>query len=453
MRAHARLLRWFHAGLAAVDSGAAVRAQVRRGADGRLEIAGRALPPGARVRLIASGKAAGAMARAFEEVAEGDLAAGLCVTKQGHAVPLARIESREAAHPVPDASGESAARACLALAASCAPEDVLVVLLSGGSSALLACPAPGVPREALAAATELLLRAGAPIEELNAVRKHLSGISGGRLAARTRARRIEVLAVSDVVGDRLDVIGSGPCHPDPTTYADALRVLALRGLLERVPAEVRAHLEAGARGLREETPKPGDPALARVCTTLVATNRTALQAVELAASRDGVASVRVTDRLAGEARQAGARFAALARCVSGPLPRLLLAGGETTVRVRGPGRGGRSQELALAAAIGLAGVPGVTVLAAGTDGTDGPTDAAGAWVDGDTVARGARAGVGAGAALEQNDAYGFFSAEGGLVRIGPTSTNVMDLVLALWEPPGPARADSESDRFQAVQGP
>jgi glycerate-2-kinase len=275
-----------------------------------------------------------------------------------------------------------------------------------------------------------MLAAGAGIRELNTVRKHLVEVAGGRLARAACAGRIEVLVVSDVLGDPLDVIGSGPCTPDPTTFADALAVLAARVPGDRIPPRVLAHLEAGARGEREESPKPGDPHFARVRTTLVASIGAAMGAAEAAAREHGMRPIAVSAELQGEARVAGRRLAAFTRSIApANVPTCLLVGGETTVTVRGDGRGGRSQELALAAAIEMAGGDGVVLLAAGTDGSDGPTDAAGAFADGATVARGVSRGIDAARALAYNDSYGFFAREGGLFRTGPTGTNVMDLVL------------------------
>jgi len=232
-----------------------------------------------------------------------------------------------------------------------------------------------------------------------------------------------------VLGDRLDVIGSGPCAPDATTFADALACIDRRGLRRALPGRVLAELDAGARGERPESPKPGDPTFARVRTTLVASLADALAAARAEAARRGLRAIRVTDALRGEASEVGRRVAALARAVRSERPTCLVAGGETTVTLRGAGRGGRSQELALAAALELAGVEGVSLLAAGTDGSDGPTDAAGAFADGGTAARGAVLGVDAGVALAANASHDFFAAEGGLLHIGPTRTNVMDLVL------------------------
>jgi glycerate-2-kinase len=371
------------------------------------------------------------MAAAVEAVAGDRIAAGLAVTKDGHGGALARFALREAAHPVPDARCERAAHAAIALVESARPQDVLLVLLSGGASSLLACPAPGLSLAELAGATQVLLTAGADIEELNTVRKHLSALAGGRLAQRAACAQIVLLAVSDVPGDRLDLIGSGPTSADPTRYADALAAIARRGVRERLPARVLAHLEAGAAGRLAETPKPGDPALARVTAHVLASNADARRAAALAARAQGARALDLGLALRGEARRAGTRLAALAPALRGDGPVCLVAGGETHVTVRGKGRGGRSQELALAAAQVLERQPHATLLAAGTDGSDGPTDAAGAFADAATLPRAHGLGLDARAALANNDAYGFFAAAGGLLVTGPTRTNVMDLAL-LW---------------------
>ena len=436
----AELAGLFRAALAAIDGEAAVRAALRREGDD-LAIAGRALPAGARLRVLAVGKAAPAMAAAIESVAGERVDAGLVVTRDPPAAPSSRCALRLAAHPVPDARSEAAAREALRFAADGPPDAVLLVLLSGGASSLLAGPLPGLALEDLAAATRALLRAGAPIEELNAVRKHLSLAAGGRLARAARARRIEVLAISDVPGDRLDVIGSGPFAGDSSTFADALAALRGRGLAEAVGPRVIDHLERGARGELAETPKPGDPALARVRHCIVASNAAAIDAACAAARRARTRALALPGLLRGEARDAGAALVARARAERGAHPLVLVAGGETTVTVRGAGRGGRSQELALAAACALEGEAAVALLAAGTDGIDGPTEAAGAYADGETLERGRRWGVDARACLEANDAHRFFAAEGGLFVTGPTRTNAMDLALVRVDaaPPG-ARA-------------
>jgi glycerate-2-kinase len=420
----------FRCAVEAADPRRALRAQVLRGGDGRLRVAGEVLPSGARLVVLAIGKAAGRMAQALEEIAGDEIRAGLAVAKD--ATPLERIALRVTAHPVPDARSAAAAQEALSLVETAAPEDVLLVLLSGGASSLLSAPAGALGWQDLARTHEALLACGAAIDEINAVRKHLSAVSGGRLALRARSARIEVLVVSDVPGDRLDVIGSGPFCADPTRYGDAIDVLTRRGIRERVPPAVVAHLTAGAGGQHPETPKPGDARLRRVRHTLLASNATALRAALEAAARAGLRPLVVTGALSGEARIIGRRFAALALAARGARPACLLAGGETTVTLDdGAGRGGRSQELALAAALELASQRGAALLAAGTDGSDGPTDAAGAYADGDSVARGAARGRDARIALVNHDAYGFFDAEGGLLRTGPTGTNVMDLVLAV----------------------
>jgi glycerate-2-kinase len=423
----------FAAALAAVDPAAAVARAIERSPEerGGLSIAGVPCGPDSRFVVFAAGKAACTMAAALEERLGDRIARGLAVTKDGHALPLRTLATIEAAHPVPDPRCERAAQEALALARSVGPDEVFVVLLSGGASALLTAPPAGLAQEDLARTTAALLAHGADIQELNCVRKHLGTVSGGRLASHVRGARTVALVVSDVIGDRLDVIGSGPCTADPTTYADALAILTRRGLREGVPRPVFAHLEAGAQGRVPETPKPGDPVLRRVVARVVADNGDALEAARREAERRGFRVFVASRELAGEARIAGGRLVALARSLRAEHPFVLLAGGETTVTVRGPGRGGRSQELALAAALALQDLPGIGLLAAGTDGSDGPTDAAGAYVDGGTVARGRALGLDPGRALLENDSYAFFAREGGTFRTGPTRTNVMDLVFLL----------------------
>lgn len=423
----------FRQALAAVDAEACVRSAVASRGD-QLLLADRPLPRGAGLVLLAVGKAAAPMARAFERRAGSRLERGLVVTPDGHGCALERSVLREAAHPVPDARSELAAREVRELVAAVDPGQVLCVLLSGGASSLLACPAAGLSAADLATTTRLLLAGGADIVQQNAVRKHLSALAGGRLAQHARAERIEVLAISDVPGDRIDVIGSGPFAPDPTTFADACAVLEQLGLGPRVPEAVREHLEAGRRGEREETPKPGAEGLARVHTTVLASNRGAVEAAADAARGCGLSVRVIAQPLAGEAREAAGRLVSLAHSLRPAAPTCLIAGGETTVTLRGSGRGGRNQELALAAALRLDSGPGTALLAAGTDGTDGPTDAAGAYADEATLARGEKLGVDAAAALARNDSYGFFSVEGGLFVTGPTGTNVMDLALLRVDP-------------------
>lgn len=370
------------------------------------------------------------MAQGALEVLGTRVCGGTVTTRDGHTLPLPGIAVHEASHPLPDARGIAGAEAALRLAANADASDLVLCLLSGGASALWPAPPPGVTLEDLRTTTDALLRAGAPIRELNAVRKHLSRIAGGQLARAAYPARVLTLAISDVVGSPPDVIGSGPTVPDPTTYRDALEALARRGVA--VPPSVQTQLEAGAAGEHPETPKPGDPVFGRTEWHLVASVADALQGATEEATRLGYPAAIVTDRMEGEARQVGREIAGLAR--SARPPAALLLGGETTVTVRGDGYGGRNQELALAAAIALEGVPNVLVAALGTDGTDGPTDAAGAVVDGATVARGRARGLDARNHLHRNDAYPFLEATGDLLLTGPTGTNVADLVLILVGP-------------------
>jgi hydroxypyruvate reductase len=425
------------AGLEAAAPGRLVERHVRR-QRGRVRVAGVTHRVGAgRIVLVAAGKAASAMARAAERALGDALDAGLAVDTSD-AVGLDGVRRRLAAHPVPDRRGEAAAREVEALATGLGARDLLLVLLSGGASALLPAPADGIRLEDKAAVTSALLRAGATIHELNAVRKHLSRLKGGGLARLAAPARVVCLALSDVVGDELSTIASGPTAPDPTTYGEALAVLERRGVLATAPAAVRAHLEAGARGERPETPKPRDPLFRRVTTTVVGSNRLSLEAAAREARQQGLRPLVLTTRLEGEAREvARVLVAVLRECVEAGRPAAapvcLLAGGETTVTVRGEGQGGRNQELAVAAAAALAGFPVPAVVAAfATDGVDGRSDAAGGVVDDETLARAARLGLAPAAEfLARSDSRNFLGPLGDLILTGPTGTNVMDLTLAL----------------------
>jgi glycerate 2-kinase len=435
LRADAREV--FDAGLRAVEPRAALRAHLRL--DGESVMVGSArlpLRPASRVRLVAVGKAAAPMAQEAEAILGPRLGEGIAVTKRGHGAPLERVALRESGHPIPDAAGVAAAQEVERLLADGRPEDLVLCLVSGGASALLPSPAPGLGLAEEQAVAALLLACGADIAEANAVRKHLSRLKGGGLARVARPARVAGLILSDVVGDPLDVVGSGPTVADPTTYSDALAVFARRGLLDRLPPAARARLEAGARGEIPETPKPGSGELAGVPNVLVGTNRIALMAAAARARALGYRTLVLSSTLAGEAREVGGFLAAMARelrASGNPVapPACLLAGGETTVTLRGHGKGGRNQECALATAIGIAGVERLVVLSAGTDGTDGPTDAAGALVDGETVARAREAGLEARDHLDRNDAYPLLAALGDHVVTGPTRTNVADLMLVL----------------------
>ncbi len=390
------------------------------------------MPRRGRILAIGLGKAAAPMLVAAEGILGDRLDAGLCVTKRGHGLPLGRSRLMEAGHPVPDEDGLAASGEVERLLRGATRDDLILVLLSGGGSALLPAPAPGITLAEKQSVTSLLLASGADIGEMNCVRKHLSRLKGGGLARTAAPARVATIVLSDVVGDPLDVIASGPTVPDPTSFGDALEVLRRRGLVDRVPGTVRQRLLAGARGELPDTPKPGDPLFRRCRVLLGGTNRLALDAAARKARALGYRPLVLTTTLTGEAREIGAMLAALAREVraSGrPVapPCCLLSGGEPTVTLRGNGKGGRNQELALAAAFGLESLPGVALLAAGTDGTDGPTDAAGAICDGDTLARARAGGLDPARHLANNDAYPLLAAIGDLLITGPTRTNVMDL--------------------------
>jgi hydroxypyruvate reductase len=382
-----------------------------------------------RVLVLGCGKASAAMAAAAEAVLGDRISGGFVVVKDGCAVPVPKVEVTEAGHPVPDARGLAASARLLELARGAGEDDLVLFLVSGGGSALTPAPASPITLAEKQEVTRLLLASGATIGELNAVRKHLSRFKGGQLARAAAPASVLTLALSDVIGDPLDVIASGPTAPDPTTFADAREVLARRGLAGRVPASVAARLEAGLRGEIEETPKPGDRLFGRVTNVVIGNNALIADAAVAAATRLGYRPHLATRELQGEAREVARDLVARARRLEPPA--CLIAGGETTVTVKGKGRGGRCQEFALAAALELLPADRMTVLAAGTDGTDGPTDAAGAIIDADSVARGTRAGGDAHRALADNDAYRFLAASRDLIVSGPTRTNLLDLYVVL----------------------
>jgi hydroxypyruvate reductase len=381
--------------------------------------------PRGRTLIVGAGKAAAAMAAAVEAAWDGPLE-GLVVTRYGHGAPTRAIEVVEAAHPVPDAAGERAALRMLEKVRGLGPDDLVLCLISGGGSALLAAPAPGVTLEDKRAINRALLASGADIADMNCVRKHLSAVKGGRLAAAAAPARVVSLVISDVPGDDLSVIASGPTVPDPTTCADARAVLA----------RYRIALPPGAA--LSETPKPGDPAFARVENRLIAAPILSLRAAAERARAAGVTPLILGDALEGEAREVGKALAGIAlSCRRHGLPAaapcVLLSGGETTVTVRGQGRGGRNAEFALALALALNGEPGLHALAGDTDGIDGSEDNAGAYVAPDLLARAPDAR----ARLDGNDAYTAFAAAGDLVVTGPTLTNVNDFRAILVTPDVP----------------
>ena len=388
-------------------------------------------PPRGRTIVVGAGKASAAMAHALEAHWPRPLE-GLVVTPYGHAVSCRHVEVVEAAHPLPDAAGSEAARRILARVAGLSPDDLVICLISGGGSSLLALPA-GLTLDDKRMVNRALLASGASISEINCVRRHISAIKGGRLAAACHPARVVTLAISDVPGDDPADIASGPTVPDPTTSADALDVLRRYGV--DPPAAVRALLErAGAESI-----KPGDPRLAATDYRLIATPQMALEAAAAVARASGVASWILSDSMEGEAREAGKVMAAIALQVASrgqPFapPCVLLSGGETTVTVRGDGCGGRNAEFLLALALALRGRNGIHAIAADTDGIDGAADVAGAVVTPDTLTRARALGRQPARDLERNDAHTFFEALGDAVVTGPTRTNVNDFRAILVTP-------------------
>ena len=387
-------------------------------------------PPAGRTFVAAIGKAAASMALAVERrwPAEAPLE-GLALTRYGHGLPTSRIKVVEAGHPIPDDAGEKAGRAILEGVRALGPDDLLLALVSGGGSALFSVPAEGVPIIDLKNVTAQLLRSGATIQEINTVRKHLSAVQGGQLAAACKARAL-ALVISDVTGDDPTHVGSGPCSPDPTTFGDALAILTRYSI--QMPLSVRWRIEAGVEGRTPETPKPGDAVFARVETRVIGTAHRSLEAAAETFRAAGVTPAILGDSITGEASQVAKVIAALAMEVRKhglpwKAPVALISGGECTVTVRGEkGRGGRCAEFLLALATELEGVHNVWGIAADTDGIDGSEDNAGTMLTPDTLARARQAAIDPRALLAQNDSYGFFSALGDLVVTGPTRTNVND---------------------------
>ena len=382
------------------------------------------LPPEGRTIVIGAGKASAAMAKAFEDHWRGEMT-GLVVTRYGYAVPCERIEIVEAAHPVPDAAGLDAAKRILSLVRGLSADDLVVCLISGGGSALLTLPAEGLTLDDKQAVNRALLKSGATISEMNGVRRHLSAIKGGRLAAAAHPAKVVTLLMSDVPGDDPINIASGPTVADPTTCADALDVIRRYGV--EVPASVRRVLESGAG----ESVKPGDPRLGRAEVRMIATPQMALEAAAAVARRADVPTLILGDAIEGEAREVGRVMAGIAQQVavhSQPIaaPCVLLSGGETTVTVRGQGRGGRNVEFLLSLAIALDSRPNIHAIAGDTDGVDGQEEIAGAIVTPDTLARAWSKGIRPRDSLANNDGHGFFEALGDSVITGPTLTNVND---------------------------
>ncbi|WP_422368065.1 glycerate kinase type-2 family protein [Pelagibius sp.] len=389
-------------------------------------------PPKGRTVVLGAGKAGAAMAKAVEENWEGPLE-GLVVTRYDHGADCRRIEVIEAAHPVPNVAGRDAAKRILAMAQGLGEDDLLLCLMSGGGSALLALPAPGISLEEKQAVNRALLKSGAAIDEMNCVRKHLSAIKGGRLAAAAAPAKVVSLLISDVPGDDPAVIASGPTIADPTTFADARAILEKYGI--SAPPSISTLLWEAS----EETPKPGDPRLERAEAVVVAKPQASLEAAAALAREAGITPVILGDSIEGEAREVAQVMAGIARQVVQygqplPAPCVLLSGGETTVTVRGAGRGGRNAEFLLALTVALDGLPGVFSLACDTDGIDGSEDNAGAVATPDTLSRATALGLDAKAMLANNDGYSFFAKLDDLIETGPTRTNVNDFRAILIRP-------------------
>lgn len=428
------------AALRAVDPELAVRGCIRRKVN-RLTVGGREfeLDQVQDVWIIGAGKAAAPMGKALERVLGGRVSGGLLVTKYGHGLPLERIDLLEAGHPLPDANGLAAGEQLIRFAReNIKSADLVFCLLSGGGSALLVAPAAGISLEDKLECTRLLLRAGASIHEMNAIRKHLSAIKGGGLARLLCRGTVISLILSDVVGDSLDTIASGPLVPDKTTFADCLDILHKFGITALVPPAVKDRLEQGAAGKVPETPKSGDPVFRRKENWIVGSNAKACTSAAAAARRLGYRTQVISSRLEGDTGEAAGFHMSVAEEIvfqNRPLrrPACLISGGETTVRVKGSGKGGRNQEFVLSCAARLARIPApIVVVSLGTDGTDGPTDAAGAVADNTTLARSLKFGSRfLQDSLDNNNSYEFFRRLDDLIVTGPTRTNVMDLRLVL----------------------
>lgn len=426
-------LRIFHAALKAAAPSQAVLRHLR--VEKGVLIAGREryrLKAFRSIYVIGAGKASAEMARAVERLLGPHISGGEIGTKDGHSIALRKIQIHECGHPLPDPRGVAVARRIAQIASQAGENDLVICLISGGASALLPFPAPPITLAEKQKTTRLLLHCGANIHEINWVRKHISGIKGGQLARLVYPATLLTLILSDVIGDNLDVIGSGPTVPDRSTFADARAIFEKYQIWNKLPGSVRDRVSSAV----QETPKPGDPIFRKTQNLIVGSNALAVDAAAAQARRLGFHTLVLSTRVQGEAREVAHVHAAIAqeiRATGRPAktPACVISGGETTVTVRGKGLGGRNQEFALAGAIDIAGLKNVAFLSAGTDGTDGPTDAAGAICDGATIARGQSLGLNATAFLRNNDSYRFLEATGDLIKTGPTGTNVADIQLIL----------------------
>jgi hydroxypyruvate reductase len=427
----------FRSALAAVDPEEAVRRHLRIEGS-TLSLEGRYYDLNAceRILVVGAGKAVAPMAKALEDMLADRIDSGVLVVKDGHGLPLRKIRVQEASHPVPDERGVAGTLEILRLLQGAGKHDLVLCLISGGGSALLIAPAEGVSLPDKQATTRSLLACGATIHEINTIRKHLSRAKGGQLARAAHPATVLSLILSDVVGDDLDVIGSGPTVPDRSSYQDTMDIFKRYDIWDRIPLSVRERVSRGVKGALPETPKPGDPAFEGCVQVLVGSCLRALTAGSESAGRLGYRSLILSSKVEGEAREVAKAFAAIGKEVVSshhPLkpPACILTGGETTVTLQGDGRGGRNQEFVLAGAIALDGTDRIVVLAGGTDGTDGPTDAAGAHADGLTIGKAKALGMDPHAFLKRSDSYHFFKSLHDLIITGPTRTNVMDVYMLL----------------------
>lgn len=435
MRRDARIL--FDAALKAADPEECIHRHVRLNGD-LLRIGPQTynLNDFTTILVIGVGKASVSMGRALEHLLGNRITAGIINTKYGHAEPLNRIKVNECGHPIPDEAGVRGTAEIIRLLNDADERTLILCVISGGGSALSPAPVKGISLTEKRQTTQLLLNCGATIHEINAIRKHLSRFKGGHLTRIAYPAQVVALLLSDVVGDQLSVIASGPAVPDPTTFQDSLAILKKYELTDALPRSVREHLQAGAQGEIEETPKPGDPIFARCQNVIIGNNRQAVTAAATKAQQLGYQPLLLSSLIEGETREVAKVHAAIAKEIAAsghPVqrPGCVISGGETTVTIRGTGKGGRNQEFVLAGALDIEDMEDVVLFSAGTDGTDGPTDAAGAIADGSTVSRARELGLSAEDFLRDNDSYHFFERIGDLVITGPTGTNVMDVRLVL----------------------
>lgn len=435
MRQHAREI--FQAALKAVDPVEAILRHVKQVDDG-LQIGAHRFKfeDYDRILVTGAGKAGAAMAKALEDLLGNRISDGVIVVKEGHGLPLQHVRLHEAGHPVPDDRGIRGAEDVLSLVKAAGERDLVICVISGGGSALLVAPAEGVTLADKQEVTRLLLACGADIHEINTVRKHLSRAKGGGLARLAYPATVVSLILSDVIGDDLNVIASGPAVPDTSTFADARDVFRKYDIWNQVPESVRKRFQRGVAGDIDDTPKAGDAVFQRCYFELVGTNIQALIAASKEARRKGYQSLILSSTVEGEAREVAKMFVAIAKEVrssANPIsaPACILCGGETTVTIQGEGKGGRNQEFALASAMIIDGMENIVVLGGGTDGTDGPTDAAGAVADGSTITRARATNLDPLDHLRRNDSYHFFQPLGDLILTGPTRTNVSDVYMVL----------------------